>query len=75
MSISRDRPNKSIMLTQQSYVAELYERFNLAPPSSFPLTPMVETSSTSSDALLADDITLYQAKVGVSAIRGYPYSS
>jgi len=64
MSILRDREEKSITLSQQSYVQELYDRFNIDHPTSYPLTPMVESSQLPSDSLLPDDISLYQAKVG-----------
>jgi hypothetical protein len=73
MNIVRDRTERSIIIHQEAYITQIYDRFDLPVTDDYPITPMMESGSSSIKCALflnADGITLYQAKVGALLYAG-----
>ncbi|CAI5536037.1 unnamed protein product [Closterium sp. Naga37s-1] len=59
LQIVRDRPNKSLLLHENAYVAKVQQRFfKGAPPKKQPITPLSSTSFVMEDAELFADRTM-----------------
>jgi hypothetical protein len=67
MNIIRNREEKSIILNQSAYIAQIIDRFELEDCETYPVTPMLESGAffENTEPILGDKLkTLYQAKIG-----------